>query len=241
MNAPAVIERIIKRSDMGPGCWVWTGSRSSWGYGRISVDRRTEFVHRIAYRILVRDISTSRLVLHKCDNPPCWRPSHLYDGTNADNARDKIERGRAVYRTGDDHWTHRQPDRVLRGEAHGRWLGTDAPTVMLNAGRTKAGEGVCETCGAVYLTRLARVGEQRFCSRSCQTTARAAAVRDAITASGDFVTTKTGTVLRAAKVVCVQCGADFLAELSRMKRGNTRYCSKRCLGIANAAKRWGHG
>lgn len=240
MDAPAVIARIIKRSDIGTGCWVWTGLVSKWGYGRIGVVGKVQYVHRIAYRILVRDIPPERLVLHRCDNPPCWRPSHLYDGTNADNSRDKMERGRARFPTGDAHWTRRRPEHLLRGESHGRWLGNDTPTVMLSAGRTKAGESVCERCGAVYLTRLERVGEQRFCSRACQTKALGAA-RTAAVESGDFVITKSGARLRAAPMTCEQCGSGFLVELSRLKRGNTRYCSKRCIGLANAAKRWGHG
>jgi len=236
------VERFWAKVSKTGSCWLWTASVSPDGYGRFNpAHSRTLYAHRYSWELHYGPIPRGLRVLHGCDTPPCVRPDHLHLGTDADNTREKMERGRARFLSGGDHWTRRRPELVLKGEAHPRWLGDEAPTVMLSAGRTKAGEAVCEMCGATYLTRQSRVGEQRFCSRSCQTKATAAATRESIKARGEFVTTKTGTILRAANVVCVQCGADFLVELSRLKRGNTRYCSKRCLGIANAAKRWGTG
>lgn len=235
------VERFWAKVNKTVGCWLWTASASPDGYGKFNPTHgRTWYAHRYSWELHYGPITDGLRVLHHCDVPACVRPEHLHLGTDADNAREKIERGRAVYRTGDDHWTRARPDSLLRGEQHPGWLGDSPQTVRLSAGRTKAGESACETCGATYLTRLSRVGEQRFCSRSCQTKAHAAQVRANIIASGAYVTTKTGTVLRAAKATCVQCGADFLVELSRLKRGNTRYCTKRCIGLANAAKRWGH-
>lgn len=62
-----------------------------------------------------------KVVGHHCDNPPCIEPAHLFGGTQVDNMRDCVAKGRWGNRVffGDDHWSHRMPDRVVRGEDHG--------------------------------------------------------------------------------------------------------------------------
>jgi hypothetical protein len=89
----------VMREELGP-CWVWTGAQHPSGYGLWHEDILTGviYAHRHSYEMahpdeapLPRDI----FVMHKCDNPPCVRPSHLGKGTNADNLRDMAEKGRA--------------------------------------------------------------------------------------------------------------------------------------------------
>lgn len=70
-------------------CWIWTKTRWSNGYGRISGER----THRIAYEIVYGDIKKGRSILHKCDNKLCCRPDHLYSGTHAQNMKDYVKRG----------------------------------------------------------------------------------------------------------------------------------------------------
>ena len=80
----------VKKTD---GCWVWTGkSFGDFGYCRYS----KTLVHRKSWELTFGKIPKGKLVLHKCDNPPCVRPDHLYIGTQKDNVRDMHERGRAV-------------------------------------------------------------------------------------------------------------------------------------------------
>lgn len=77
------------------GCWVWTGKTNSSGYGYFCRNSRTIFAHRFAYELW----NKTQLVnwcLHKCDNPPCVNPAHLYDGTPQDNADDRVKRGRGI-------------------------------------------------------------------------------------------------------------------------------------------------
>ena len=77
------------------GCWEWQGPRTTFGHGTfarlIDGERNT---HRISYRLCVGAIPPNKWVLHKCDNPPCVNPNHLYLGTRLDNARDRTVRGR---------------------------------------------------------------------------------------------------------------------------------------------------
>ena len=72
------------------GCWEWAGSRTQGGYGRLGGVN----THRLAYEAWVGPIGEGLVVRHKCDNPPCINPEHLETGTNKDNTRDMITRGR---------------------------------------------------------------------------------------------------------------------------------------------------
>lgn len=77
----------------GPdACWPWTGGGLDEGYGRLSWEGHLELAHRIAYMLTYGPPEND--VLHDCDNPPCCNPTHLYDGTSSDNARDRCGRGR---------------------------------------------------------------------------------------------------------------------------------------------------
>lgn len=85
-----VLERIRAKVPNwgGPGCWEFTGYRSN-GYGQVGTGPGTiELAHRVVYRELVGPIGDGMLVCHRCDNPPCVRPDHLFQGTITDNNRD---------------------------------------------------------------------------------------------------------------------------------------------------------
>lgn len=81
-------------------CWPWTGWKYGWGYGRFTVgarrtgDRRNVAAHRYSWELANGPIPEGLHVLHKCDNPPCVRPEHLFLGTNDDNIADRIAKGR---------------------------------------------------------------------------------------------------------------------------------------------------
>ncbi len=85
--------RIVKSEQ---GCWGWIGESTDNGYGRFRVDGRKVLAHRFAYALLIGPIPNDLFVLHKCDNPPCCNPDHLFLGTKSDNSRDCMEKGRYV-------------------------------------------------------------------------------------------------------------------------------------------------
>lgn len=84
----------VDRSSAPEACWPWTTRVGRFGYGRLSVDRRQVHAHRVAFELSGGSIPDGFYVLHRCDNPPCCNPAHLFVGTHADNMRDRHQKGR---------------------------------------------------------------------------------------------------------------------------------------------------
>ncbi len=80
----------VEKSD----CWTWAGAKNEKGYGVVGRDSRTPKAHRVAWELANGPIPEGACVLHKCDNPPCCNPAHLFLGSRADNNRDMNEKGR---------------------------------------------------------------------------------------------------------------------------------------------------
>lgn len=76
-------------------CWEWTARKNRLvGYGTARLGIKTENAHRVSWRIINGEIPDGLWVLHKCDNPLCVRPDHLFLGTQIDNMTDMILKGR---------------------------------------------------------------------------------------------------------------------------------------------------
>lgn len=84
------------------GCWQWIGETRKFGYGSISYMGRGRLAHRVSWLLAGREIPDGLCVLHKCDNPGCVNPDHLFLGTKAENNQDKIRKGRARHPSGSE-------------------------------------------------------------------------------------------------------------------------------------------
>jgi hypothetical protein len=84
----------VDRTDL-LACWIWTGRRDRNGYGIIGFMARDRLAHRVAYALTFPEWDGKQNVLHRCDNPPCVNPAHLFLGSQADNVADMIAKGRA--------------------------------------------------------------------------------------------------------------------------------------------------
>ena len=90
------IQRFCLRfdPDTKESCWEWTAGKSPSGYGYIWNGCTFLRAHRVSCEIFVGLIPDGLIVRHKCDNPGCVNPYHLEIGTQADNMRDMMTRGR---------------------------------------------------------------------------------------------------------------------------------------------------
>jgi len=85
----------VEKSPEADGCWTFTGYRTAFGYGQIGFGRGVVlYTHRASWMVTHGPIPDGLFVLHKCDNPPCVRPDHLYLGDDLDNGRDMRVRDR---------------------------------------------------------------------------------------------------------------------------------------------------
>jgi len=93
---------------LGTPCWIWTASRDPSSYGRFTVNAVPQLAHRVSYELAYGPLPVGQLALHKCDNPPCVNPTHLFAGTNQDNMDDMYSKGRQA--SGERHGLARLSD-----------------------------------------------------------------------------------------------------------------------------------
>lgn len=79
---------------MDSTCWLWMGCLGHNGYGRLRHDGKVALAHRVAYEIFVGEFDKTKFICHKCDNPRCVNPAHLFCGTHQDNMDDMHQKGR---------------------------------------------------------------------------------------------------------------------------------------------------
>jgi len=92
----ALEERFWSRVNIAGAdeCWEWRSTKQTYGYGILKIKGKMKGAHRLAWLFTNGEIPNGLWVLHKCDNPSCVNPNHLFLGTARDNAQDRARKGR---------------------------------------------------------------------------------------------------------------------------------------------------
>lgn len=102
-------------------CWEWTAFTDRNGYGRFQYNQKGTYSHRASWMIAYGNIPANTDILHKCDNPSCVRPDHLFIGTQQQNVSDMIAKGRHCH--GEQRWNSKltkvQADEIRERYANG--------------------------------------------------------------------------------------------------------------------------
>jgi hypothetical protein len=94
MTDSRTFERFYSKVAINDGCWMWAGAKHRDGYGFFALGGSSQLAHRVSWQLENGPIPDGSHVLHRCDNPACVRPGHLFLGTNQDNVTDKMSKGR---------------------------------------------------------------------------------------------------------------------------------------------------
>lgn len=127
-------------------CHVWTLSCNHSGYGMIRINRKTQLTHRVSWELQIGSIpEDTPCVLHKCDNPPCVRLTHLFIGTRNDNVKDMINKGRERHRSN-------------YGELHHNCKYTDEQVIAIRAasaaGKSQRAVAALFGCSQTYVRSI---------------------------------------------------------------------------------------
>lgn len=101
-------ERLLNsiEIDEQSNCWNWTKAKHRQGYGHTAYKSKYILAHRLSWIIFIGDIPENNNICHKCDNPSCINPDHLFIGTQTDNVKDCKNKNRAHKSHGEKHlWT----------------------------------------------------------------------------------------------------------------------------------------
>lgn len=90
------IDRFNSRINKTETCWLWTGTVRGKGYGWFQIDGKRKAAHRFSYETFKEPIEPGKVIMHTCDNPLCVNPEHLVQGTQKENIRDAITKGRWI-------------------------------------------------------------------------------------------------------------------------------------------------
>lgn len=105
--------------DSPNGCWIWTGSKDTSGYGSFYFNKGPRSTHRLSFQMHFRLLLPGECVLHRCDTPACVNPEHFWIGSVLENNQDRSKKGRSARLLGDAHPLRKNPTRAARGEKCG--------------------------------------------------------------------------------------------------------------------------
>lgn len=110
----SVSERFWQKVNIGEPdeCWEWLAGTFNSGYGKFRLDGKSRLAHRVAFEAAAGTLGPDLDVLHKCDNPLCVNPAHLFVGNQLDNARDMTHKGRGAIGDKNGRRTHPRPHKA---------------------------------------------------------------------------------------------------------------------------------
>jgi len=89
------LDELLARTRRTKTCWLWLGNRTTKGYGRCKLRKKSHYVHRVVLELTIgRRLRRGEQSNHRCDVRHCIRPDHLYLGSQKDNIADAIRQGR---------------------------------------------------------------------------------------------------------------------------------------------------
>lgn len=92
---PRFMDKVMPEPNSG--CWLWMATADEKGYGHFGIAAgKARKAHRVSYELFVGPIPAGQIVCHKCDNPSCVNPEHLFIGSHQDNADDRGAKGRTA-------------------------------------------------------------------------------------------------------------------------------------------------
>jgi hypothetical protein len=135
-------QRFWSKVQKTRGCWLWSGSKCEKGYGRFAINRKPNLSHRVSWELSFGKIRDGLFVLHRCDNPSCVRPNHLFLGTQKDNMADMHAKKRAP--VGEKHYHAKlRADQVLAiRKMHADGISYDKAAKLFNVHRITIAEVV---------------------------------------------------------------------------------------------------
>lgn len=87
-------ERFLNKVEKTKNCWVWMGAKMPKGYGRVTLNGKGIYAHRLSYLFFNGPIGKNQVVMHTCDNSWCVNPEHLKIGTQKENIKDCVDKKR---------------------------------------------------------------------------------------------------------------------------------------------------
>lgn len=108
------LKRFWSKIDRQGECWFWKKRVNNKGYGVFYINRKWPVTaNRVSFLISRGYLPTGLEVCHKCDNPRCVKPDHLFSGTHLENMQDMVQKGRS--NLGEKHHTKKHPEWIPRG------------------------------------------------------------------------------------------------------------------------------